>query len=87
MPFPASNNTGLQDKARGQARVMTATIEPAIVKEHLPSAWARCPLAPTGSVRVPVPGHTMHVGWFTAQQDPNKVLLLSAPKGPAVGTP
>lgn len=104
---------------------MTATIEPTITKERLPSAPARLSLAPTGSVRdlldgawwprsrdllreiptltealdarwgrithitvnpthwpviprkVPVTGHTVHVGWFAAEQDPNKVILLS----------
>jgi hypothetical protein len=123
--FSASNNTGLQQEARGQVRVMTATIEPAIIKERLPSASARLSLAPTGSGpglldgawwprsrdllreiptltdaldacwgrithvtvnpahwpviprRVPVTGHTVHVGWFADEQDPNKVILLS----------
>ncbi|MFF4520384.1 DUF5994 family protein [Streptomyces bluensis] len=104
---------------------MTATIEPTITKERLPSAPARLSLAPTGSVpglldgawwprsrdllreiptltkaldarwgrithvtvnpthwpviprKVPVTGHTVHVGWFAAEQDPNKVILLS----------
>lgn len=123
--FPASNNTGLQEEARGQVRVMAATIEPAIIEERLPSASARLSLAPTGSVpglldgawwprsrdllreiptltdaldarwgrithvtvnpahwpvvphKVPVTGHTVHVGWFADEQDPNKVILLS----------
>lgn len=123
--FPASNNTGLQEEARGQVRVMTATIEPTIIKERLPSASARLSLAPTGSVpglldgawwprsrdllreiptltdvldacwgritrvtvnpahwpviprKVPVTGHTVHVGWFADEQDVNKVILLS----------
>ncbi|WDV51769.1 DUF5994 family protein [Streptomyces coeruleorubidus] len=104
---------------------MTATIEPTIIKERLPSASARLSLAPTGSVpalldgawwprsrdllreiptltnaldarwgrithvtvnpahwpviprKVPVTGHTVHVGWFADEQDPNKVILLS----------
>ncbi|MBX9392932.1 hypothetical protein K4749_04860 [Streptomyces sp. TRM72054] len=104
---------------------MTATIEPTIIKERLPSASARLSLAPTGSGpglldgawwprsrdllreiptlthaldacwgrithvtvnpahwpviprRVPVTGHTVHVGWFADEQDPNKVILLS----------
>jgi uncharacterized protein DUF5994 len=125
VPFPASSNTGLQEEARGQARVMTATIEPTIIKERLPSASARLSLAPAGSVpglldgawwprsrdllreiptltnaldacwgrithvtvnpahwpviprKVPVTGHTVHVGWFADEQDPNKVILLS----------
>ncbi len=123
--FPASDNTGLQDEARGQVRVMTATIEPTIIEERLPSASARLSLAPAGSVpglldgawwprsrdllreiptltdaldacwgrithvtvnpahwpvvprKVPVTGHTVHVGWFADEQDPHKVLLLS----------
>ncbi|GHH84529.1 hypothetical protein GCM10017771_14050 [Streptomyces capitiformicae] len=123
--FPASNNTGLPEEVRGQVRVMTATIEPTIFKERLPSASARLSLAPTGSVpglvdgawwprsrdllreiptltnaldacwgrithvtvnpahwpviprKVPVTGHTVHVGWFADEQDPNKVILLS----------
>ncbi|MFF9221742.1 DUF5994 family protein [Streptomyces viridosporus] len=104
---------------------MTATTEPTITKERLPSASARLSLAPTGSVpglldgawwprsrdlfqeiptltdaldacwgrithvtvnpahwpviprKVPVTGHTVHVGWFADEQDPNKVILLS----------
>ncbi|MDQ0992114.1 DUF5994 family protein [Streptomyces sp. V3I7] len=104
---------------------MTATIEPTIIEEHLPSASARLSLAPTGSVpglldgawwprsrdllreiptltdaldacwgritrvtvnpthwpviphKVPVTGHTVHVGWFADEQDSNKVMLLS----------
>ncbi|MFJ8079255.1 DUF5994 family protein [Streptomyces sp. NPDC096205] len=27
--------------------------------------------------KVPVTGHTVHVGWFADEQDPNKVILLS----------
>ncbi len=27
--------------------------------------------------KVPVTGHTVHVGWFAAEQDPHKLLLLS----------
>lgn len=125
VPFPASNNTGLREEARGQVRVMTATIEPTIIEERLPPAAARLSLTPTGSVpglldgawwprsrdllreiptlthaldacwgrithvtvnpthwlviprKVPVRGHTVHVGWFAAEQDPNKVILLS----------
>lgn len=125
MPFPASDNTGLREEARGQVRVMTATIEPTIIEERLPSASARLSLTPAGSVpglldgawwprsrdllreipaltdaldacwgrithvtvnpthwpviprKVPVTGHTVHVGWFAAEQDPNKVILLS----------
>ncbi|WP_329417542.1 DUF5994 family protein [Streptomyces sp. NBC_00704] len=104
---------------------MTATIEPTIIEERLPSASARLSLTPTGSVpglldgawwprsrdlrreirtltdaldacwgrithvtvnpthwpviprKVPVTGHTVHVGWFAAEQDPNKVILFS----------
>ncbi|MGW7383821.1 DUF5994 family protein [Streptomyces sp. NPDC054794] len=104
---------------------MTATIEPTIIKERLPSASARLSLTPTGSVpglldgawwprsrdllreiptltdaldacwgrithvtvnpahwpviprKVHVTGHTVHVGWFADEQDPNKVILLS----------
>ncbi|MCX5262551.1 DUF5994 family protein [Streptomyces sp. NBC_00199] len=104
---------------------MTATIEPTIIEELLPSASARLSLTPPGSApglldgawwprsrdllreiptltdaldacwgrityvtvnpthwpviprKVPVTGHTVHVGWFAAEQDPNKVILLS----------
>jgi hypothetical protein len=125
VPFPVNDDTGLPDEARRQVRVMTATIEPTIIKEHLASASARLSLAPTGSVpglldgawwprsrdllreipvltdvldacwgritrvtvnpvhwpviphKVPVTGHTVHVGWFADEQDPNKVILLS----------
>ncbi|WP_406277093.1 DUF5994 family protein [Streptomyces sp. NBC_00191] len=30
---------------------------------------------------VPVPGHVVHVGWFKAEQDPHKLLLLSYTSG------
>lgn len=104
---------------------MTATIEPTITKEHLPSASARLSLTPMGSApgqldgawwprsrdllreipaltdvldarwgritrvtvnpahwpviprKVPVTGHTVHVGWFADEQDPHKLILLS----------
>ncbi|MCP3768796.1 MULTISPECIES: DUF5994 family protein [unclassified Streptomyces] len=36
-----------------------------------PAHW---PVVPR---KVPVTGHTVHVGWFADEQDPNKVLLLS----------
>ncbi|MFF9767849.1 DUF5994 family protein [Streptomyces sp. NPDC014636] len=36
-----------------------------------PTRW---PVIPR---KVPVTGHTVHVGWFTDEQDPNKVMLLS----------
>lgn len=123
--FSASNNTGLREEARGQVRVMTATIEPTIIQERPLSVPARLSLTPTGSApglldgawwprsrdllreiptltdaldacwgrithvtvnpthwpviprKVPVTGHTVHVGWFAAEQDPNKVILLS----------
>ncbi|MFF3911814.1 DUF5994 family protein [Streptomyces sp. NPDC001848] len=31
--------------------------------------------------RVPVIGHIVHVGWFAAEQDPNKLILLSYTMG------
>ncbi|WP_030816403.1 DUF5994 family protein [Streptomyces sp. NRRL F-2799] len=31
--------------------------------------------------KVPVTGHTVRVGWFAAEQDPNKVILLSYRSG------
>jgi hypothetical protein len=31
--------------------------------------------------RVPVAGHLVHVGWFKAEQDPHKLLLLSYTAG------
>lgn len=125
VPFPANNDAGLREEARGQVRVMTATIEPTIIEELLPTASSRLSLTPTGSApglldgawwprsrdllreiptltdaldacwgrlthvtvnpthwpviprKVPVTGHTVHVGWFAAEQDPNKVILLS----------
>ncbi|MFF7965491.1 DUF5994 family protein [Streptomyces sp. NPDC007903] len=123
--FSASNNAGLREEARGQVRVMTATVEPTIIQEPPLSVPARLSLAPTGSApglldgawwprsrdllreiptltdaldacwgrithvtvnpthwpviprKVPVTGHTVRVGWFAAEQDPNKVILLS----------
>ncbi|MFJ4200151.1 DUF5994 family protein [Streptomyces sviceus] len=36
-----------------------------------PTHW---PVVPR---KVPVAGHTVHVGWFAAEQDPNKVILFS----------
>jgi hypothetical protein len=129
VPFPVNDNTGLPYEVRGRVRVMTATIEPTIVKEHLPSATARLSLAPASSVpglldgawrprsrdllreiptltdlldaccgritrvtvnpalwpviphKVPVTGHTVHVGWFADEQNPNKVILFSHTMG------
>ncbi|MFD8965822.1 DUF5994 family protein [Streptomyces sp. NPDC059568] len=31
--------------------------------------------------KVPVTGHTVHVGWFANEQDPNKLILLSYTRG------
>ncbi|MGP4003808.1 DUF5994 family protein [Streptomyces sp. 8N706] len=31
--------------------------------------------------KVPVTGHTVHVGWFTDEQDPNKLILFSYTSG------
>ncbi|MFF8383953.1 DUF5994 family protein [Streptomyces kanasensis] len=31
--------------------------------------------------KVPVAGHTVHVGWFTDEQDPHKLILLSYTRG------
>lgn len=36
-----------------------------------PTHWSGIPR------KVPVTGHTVHVGWFAAEQDPNKVILMS----------
>ncbi|MER8083613.1 DUF5994 family protein [Streptomyces sp. NPDC058316] len=40
-----------------------------------PTYW---PVVPR---RVPVTGHTVHVGWFAEEQDPNKLILLSYTAG------
>ncbi|MFF8291450.1 DUF5994 family protein [Streptomyces sp. NPDC016309] len=40
-----------------------------------PSLW---PVIPR---KVPVTGHTVHVGWFAAEQDRNKLILLSYTRG------
>ncbi|MFH8557061.1 DUF5994 family protein [Streptomyces celluloflavus] len=40
-----------------------------------PTYW---PVVPR---KVPVAGHTVHVGWFAAEQDPNKLILLSYTMG------
>ena len=40
-----------------------------------PTVW---PVIPQ---KVPVRGHVVHVGWFKAEQDPNKLLLLSYTTG------
>ncbi|MEU0369637.1 DUF5994 family protein [Streptomyces sp. NPDC006283] len=40
-----------------------------------PSHW---PVIPR---KVPVAGHTVHVGWFDAEQDPHKLILLSYTAG------
>ncbi|MFG2225239.1 DUF5994 family protein [Streptomyces sp. NPDC048644] len=40
-----------------------------------PAHW---PVVPR---KVPVAGHTVHVGWFAEEQDPNKLLLLSYSAG------
>lgn len=44
-------------------RITHATVNPAF--------WSVIPR------KVPVDGHVMRVGWFTAEQDPHKLLLLS----------
>ncbi|MFH8567768.1 DUF5994 family protein [Streptomyces sp. NPDC017993] len=44
-------------------RITHATVNPAF--------WSVIPR------KVPVAGHVMRVGWFTAEQDPHKLLLLS----------
>ncbi|UQA93645.1 DUF5994 family protein [Streptomyces halobius] len=40
-----------------------------------PTRW---PVVPR---KVPVTGHTVHVGWFAEEQDPNKLILLSYTAG------
>ncbi|PVE04558.1 DUF5994 family protein [Streptomyces scopuliridis] len=40
-----------------------------------PTHW---PVVPR---KVPVTGHTVHVGWFAEEQDPNKLILLSYTTG------
>lgn len=40
-----------------------------------PTYW---PVVPR---RVPVTGHTVHVGWFAEEQDPNKLILFSYTAG------
>ncbi|MFE7288931.1 DUF5994 family protein [Streptomyces noursei] len=40
-----------------------------------PTYW---PVVPR---KVPVAGHTVHVGWFAAEEDPNKLILLSYTMG------
>ncbi|GGX50200.1 hypothetical protein GCM10010341_84830 [Streptomyces noursei] len=40
-----------------------------------PTYW---PVVPR---KVPVNGHTVHVGWFAEEQDPNKLILLSYTAG------
>ncbi|GAB7032477.1 DUF5994 family protein [Streptomyces sp. NPDC021749] len=40
-----------------------------------PTYW---PVVPR---KVPVKGHTVHVGWFAEEQDPNKLILLSYTAG------
>lgn len=40
-----------------------------------PSHW---PVIPR---KVPVTGHTVHVGWFADEQDPHKLILLSYARG------
>ncbi|MGO4751724.1 DUF5994 family protein, partial [Streptomyces sp. 2MCAF27] len=39
---------------------------------------ARWPVIPR---KVPVTGHTVHVGWFADEQDPHKLILLSYTTG------
>ncbi|MEV5431970.1 DUF5994 family protein [Streptomyces sp. NPDC052701] len=65
-----------------RSRDLTAEL-PALV-EALDPLWGRItrvtvnptfwPVVPR---KVPVPGHEVHVGWFKAEQDPHKLLLLS----------
>ncbi len=84
---PDGSGPGLLDgawwpRSRDLSRELPALIE------VLDARWARItrvtvnpthwPVIPR---RVPVTGHTVHVGWFRAEQDPHKLLLLSYASG------
>ncbi|WP_240351192.1 DUF5994 family protein [Streptomyces olivoreticuli] len=80
---PAGADRGLLDgawwpRSRDLARELPALTD---VLDH---RWARItritvnptywPVIPR---KIPVTGHVVHVGWFAAEQDPHKLLLLS----------
>ncbi|MGG2462049.1 DUF5994 family protein [Streptomyces sp. RGM 3693] len=84
---PAGSPPGLLDgawwpRSRDLFRELPALIE------ALDARWGRIthvtvnptywPVVPR---KVPVAGHTVHVGWFAAEQDPNKLILLSYTAG------
>ncbi|MEV4506913.1 DUF5994 family protein [Streptomyces klenkii] len=84
---PAGADRGLLDgawwpRSRDLARELPALTD---VLDH---RWARItritvnptywPVIPR---KIPVTGHVVHVGWFKAEQDPHKLLLLSYTEG------
>jgi len=79
--FPAGNNTGLQEEARGQVRVMTAAIEPTITEEHLPSA-AAWPPRPRPA-RLPSPGRVHSPA--SPRTRPTELQRVKSPELPSAG--
>ncbi|MGW7367267.1 DUF5994 family protein [Streptomyces sp. NPDC054841] len=84
---PAGSVPGLLDgawwpRSRDLSRELPALID------VLDACWGRItrvtvnpahwPVIPR---KVPVAGHTVHVGWFKGEQDPNKLILLSYTAG------
>nr|WP_107116442.1 DUF5994 family protein [Streptomyces sp. NRRL F-4489] len=84
---PAGSPPGLLDGAWWPRSRDLSRELPALVAA-LDARWARItrvtvnpahwPVVPR---KVPVAGHTVHVGWFAAEQDPHKMILLSSAGG------
>lgn len=84
---PAGSPPGLLDgawwpRSRDLVRELPALIEVLDARWHRitrvtvnPTYW---PVVPR---KVPVTGHTLHVGWFAEEQDPNKLILRSYTTG------
>ncbi|GGU74786.1 hypothetical protein GCM10010211_45880 [Streptomyces albospinus] len=84
---PAGSPPGLLDGA-WWPRSRDLLCELPALTEVLDARWGRIthvtvnptywPVVPR---KVPVAGHTVHMGWFAAEQDPNKLILLSYTEG------
>lgn len=84
---PAANTAALLDGAwwprspdlTAELPALTAALDPLwgrITRVTVnPTFWSVIPR------KVPVAGHVVHVGWFKAEQDPHKLLLLSYTTG------
>ena len=85
---PAGSAQGLPDGAWWPRSRDLARELPALV-DVLDVCWGRITRVtvspahwPVIPGRVAVAGHTVHVGWFTDEQDPDRLILLSDTAGP-----